>query len=126
MIMAGTMIWNVIAAIITGIYVFFLSIQVNSLTTSFFRSGLIMVIVFFVTYVVRWGLGYISGKQPTQSSEMLNENDPGQNEEVSETGEPGNRSDNSEAESQEQFSEQDAERTAQALRNFMNHDKHTE
>lgn len=88
MIMAGTMIWNVIAAIITGIYVFFLSIQVNSLTTSFFRSGLIMVIVFFVTYVVRWGLGYISGKQPTQSSEMLNENDPGQNERYRRQGKP--------------------------------------
>lgn len=80
--MIGTWRWNVIFGTLTMFLTFLLSLTNNVLTTALVRSLYGFVVLFVLTYVIRWMLGTLAGinqyseldKQSSEEIESSNSN----------------------------------------------------
>ncbi|MBO8155213.1 MAG: hypothetical protein H0Z32_02030 [Bacillaceae bacterium] len=118
--MAGTMWWNFFAGIIAGLYVFVLSIGMNSFYTSLFRSVLIFLLIFFIMFVIRSGLSYILKQNQTNKGLGQSTDKKGTHSDHDGLSEKNNHFS---ADPGKKMSQQEAERTAEVLRNLLNHDQ---
>jgi hypothetical protein len=70
--MIGTWRWNAILGSLTLIFTFLISMSNNVLTTALIRSLYGFVVVFTITYVIRWMLGTLAGINMFAEQDRLN------------------------------------------------------
>jgi hypothetical protein len=64
--MIGSWRWNAIAAAVFSVLIFLLSLSNNPIGTAGYRAGVTFVILFIVTFAVRWLLGQAMVSSPKQ------------------------------------------------------------
>ncbi|MDF2815765.1 MAG: hypothetical protein K0Q81_1965 [Paenibacillus sp.] len=71
--MIGTVRWNLVLGVIGFGFTFFLSVGDNFLTTTLLHSFYGFIIMFGVSFVVRWVLGTLAGLKEMQDSTAVSE-----------------------------------------------------
>lgn len=73
--MMGTWRWNLTIGSFAMVFTFLLSLSNNVLTTAFIRSLYGFVLLFLITYVIRWMLGTLAGINQFSTQDKFNSSD---------------------------------------------------